>query len=349
MDSSELAFRLRQEFDGVDEDDRLSEPEGYGVFGDFRLVGHGNVTNGNCGKFSSFYGCVRTELHDRVDILGEHHKGLGFVRRVAHSCNNPNCPTCFKYGWAVREAGCIEERLKAASEHFGAVEYVKVVGSSKKGLVLRGVEHIVASVPSKDYGLCDGHYERLRAKVVKILTSRGVAGGCLVFHAFRYDERDYWYFSPHFHVLGFIFGGFGRCRHCDNCGEDRRSFCRGCDGFYGRSMKLNVSDGYIVKVLDKRRTVGGTAWYELNHASVKVGVKLFHVATWFGTCSYRKLKVTAESRKGVCPICGHDLVKLIYHGDMDFVAKSPLEFFDFVCDKDGRAVWVVDERKRSFA
>ena len=66
----------------------------------------------------------------------------------------------------------------------------------------------------------------------------------------------------------------------------------------------------------------GTARYQLNHASVKRNVKRFHAATWFGVCSYRKLKITCEIRKDVCPICQHDLERLRYFG-----AKS------FVCDK----------------
>lgn len=46
--------------------------------------------------------------------------------------------------------------------------------------------------------------------------------------------------------------------------------------------------------MGERRTVGGTAWYQLNHATVKVGVKCFRVVTWFGVCSYRKLKVSPD-------------------------------------------------------
>jgi hypothetical protein len=223
----------------------------------FRLetpVGRGVVSSDNCASLHGLSICYLVDRHSIV-VKGVDYTGKWVVVLNHWWCHNPKCPKCFIRGWAVREAGCIEERLKVASEHFGAVEYVRVAGSSRKGLVLRGVEHIVASVPSKDYGLCDGHYERLRAKVVKVLASRGVAGGCLVFHGFRYDERDYWYFSPHFHVLGFIFGGFSRCRHCDNCGEDRRSFCRGCDGFKGREVRGSAKDGYVVKVLDKRKKV----------------------------------------------------------------------------------------------
>ena len=83
----------------------------------------------------------------------------------------------------------------------------------------------------------------------------------------------------------------------------------------------------------KRKTVMGTAWYQLNHASVKKGVVRFHVATWFGNCSYRKLKVTAEMRKSVCPICQHDLVKMRYHGsklDVWMLSYGGGFFADFV-------------------
>ena len=59
----------------------------------------------------------------------------------------------------------------------------------------------------------------------------------------------------------------------------------------------------------------GTAWYQLNHASVKRGVSRFHVATWFGVCSYRKLKLTVELKKAVCPICQHDLERLFFTTD----------------------------------
>jgi len=36
---------------------------------------------------------------------------------------------------------------------------------------------------------------------------------------------------------------------------------------------------------------------------------------WFGCCSYRKLKVTVEIKRKVCPICQHDLEKLRYIGN----------------------------------
>jgi len=293
--------------------------------GDFQLVGHGQQTNGKCGSFTTYNGCVRGELHNLVTLDGVNYKNKAYVRKIFHSCDKPSCPICYKYGWAVREARKIEARLNEGARHFGAVE------------------HIVASVPVRDYGLS---YEEMRIRAVKALSERGVVGGVVIFHGFRYNMRHYWYWSPHFHCLGFIIGGYARCRGC------RSQLCSKCDGFEGRTRRMFLKDGFIVKVLGERKTVGGTAWYQLNHASIKVGVRRFHVATWFGNCSYRKLKVTAEMRKQVCPICKHDLVDLRYFGAKNIVLdKDAPEFTrDFVTDieEDGRPVWVVETRKRKY-
>jgi hypothetical protein len=110
-------------------------------------------------------------------------------------------------------------------------------------------------------------------------------------------------------VLGFVLGGYGRCRHC------KGGNCYACDGFEGRVYRCYWENGYIVKALGERKTVFGTAWYQLNHSSIRVDVERPHVATWFGACSYRKLKVTVEKREVLCPICQHDLEKTRYNGN----------------------------------
>jgi hypothetical protein len=259
--------------------------------GDFQLVGHGDQTNEYCGSWKGYKGCLRTDLHKIVKPNGESYAGKVFVRKVHHWCNKPTCPVCYRSGWAIREAGNIERRLAEASKRWGLVE------------------HIVASVPIRNYGLT---YEGLRKDVIKALAERGVVGGVLIFHAFRFSRRRFWYFSPHWHVLGFVLGGY-RCRSC------KRTCFKGCGGFKDRSYRCFEKDGYIVKVLGERKTVFGTAWYQLNHASIVKGRVRFHVTTWFGVCSYRKLKVTAERRKDVCPICQYELVALDYVGLKRFV------------------------------
>lgn len=334
MDSAELGFKLSREFG--DWDDSFDEPDVknvYGEYGEFQLVGHGKVTNSYCGKFLRLKGCLRVDLHDRIMLNGENFKGKVYVQRVFNSCNKFSCPICFKYGACVREAGKIELRLKEASKRFGLVE------------------HIVASVPVRDYGLS---FEALRSRTIKALKVRGVVGGGLIFHAFRYNKRKSWYWSPHFHILGFILGGFHKCRRCPYVDDKGSRFnCEGCKGFYGVSKKHFKKDGYIVEVMGKRKTVFGTAWYQLNHASVKKNVKRFHVVTWFGVCSYRKLKVTAEYKKRVCPICQHDLVRLRYFGDKHYVRSWLFSSFDHDVERcsfedyreDGCVVWFEDVKR----
>jgi hypothetical protein len=281
--------------------------DGWATYGDYQLVGNGEVTNSHCGQFSSHYrGCLRVDLHNKT-IFGKDGKSIDcrgkvYARPVFYSCDKPSCPVCFKYGWASREAKNIEARLKEASKRFGQVE------------------HIIISVPVKDYGL---EPEALRRKVNRILRELGIIGGVTIVHDFRYNKRKlYWYFSPHFHVLGYILGSYRKCRRCS-----RKNNClAGCSGFDDRRWQGFKKHGYYVKVLGKRKTIRGTAWYQLHHSSIKKGVKRFHVATWFGCCSYRKLKVTPEMKKQLCPICQRELYDILYIGYKEFYLdrNSPL-------------------------
>jgi len=308
----------------------------YGSDGEFGLVGNGKVTDNFCGVWESFQGCLRVDLHDLVTLEGKNHKGKVFVHKVHHYCSSPSCPICYRNGWAVKEARRIEARLMEASKHFGQIE------------------HIVASVPLKDYGL---KYATCRLKTVKALAVRGVLGGVLIFHAFRFNNAEEaaqkgtfegWYWSPHYHCIGFISGGYGKCRHCGIYPSVVN--CRGCGGFEDRTREAYPDDGYIVKVAedefghkDVRKTIFGTALYQLRHASVKKGVKRFHVATYFGVCSYRKLKVTVEKRKVLCPICQHDCIRMRYDGlreivvDRSSVGYVRDSFEDLV--EGGEVVW----------
>ena len=307
---------------------------GWGTFGDFKLVGNGVVTNPDtCGKFRTLIGCVNVNGHNKTALDGVNHAGHVYYYGLFSYCDKPSCPICYKKGWAVREAGMIKARLDEASKHYGQVE------------------HLVISVPAKDYGL---EFNKLRKKVGKILSKRGVIGGSLIFHGFRYNSKTVrkngevrymgWYWSPHFHVLGFILGGYTRCRNCKN----KSSCIKGCGNFDDRNYWDGfMKDGYYLKVFGKRKTVFGTALYQLNHSSYKVNVKRFHVATWFGACSYRKLKVTPELRKFLCPICEHELVKISYLGSKSLNLKAKHGgFADY--KEDGKIVFVekVSERNK---
>lgn len=69
------------------------------------------------------------------------------------------------------------------------------------------------------------------------------------------------------------------------------------------------------------------------------------VVTWFGNCSYSRLKVTYEIRKMLCPLCLHDLEDGVYSGSKVFAKDK--NSVDYVRDswlplvEDGVLVWSV--------
>jgi hypothetical protein len=349
-DRSNLAQALESDLDFA--------PESWLVKHGFMRVGGGKQTKSSCGHFGGHRGCNRVELHNLVTLDGVNYSGKVYGKPYFDSCGKPTCPKCY-VEWAKREAHKIEVRLMEASKCFGKVE------------------HLVVSPVKSDYGL---GIEVLRRKAVKVLSSRGVIGGCLIFHAEKYHKRNetywgepaHWFFAPHWHVLGFISGGYG-CRACSKVthrgyvsgsGRDLEAIgseveCSGCSGFEAVTRRLNrgfvdsdgcehKGDGYIVKVMGERKTVGGSAFYQLNHSTVRVGSSRAHAVTWFGCCSYRKMKIEVEDKKCVCPICQQPLVKLRYFGSQSFVLdkSSPLfkkEFFADLMEGD-RQVWFEDTR-----
>ena len=295
----------------------------------YRRVGTGEQTSSRCGQFLGWLGCLNTESHNHFTLDGIDHTGNVYIKRVFHSCDRPECPICFKKGWAIREAGKAESRLKEASKRFGVAE------------------HIIDSVPLSDYGL---PFEKLKANSLKAMTTRHYIGGIMIFHAQRYANRAeaarkgipaHWRYSPHFHYLGFLDGGYGSCRGC----RKSRQECWGCKGFEGLTRRLNVTDGHIVKVKGARKTIFGTLWYQMNHMTIIHGKVRTHTVTWNGVCSYKKLKLKKEDRikRDVCPICGHDLVPLEFVGEgaPDSGQWWLSEFEDSYLNEKGVPKWII--------
>lgn len=229
--------------------------------GDWTLVGHGNVTNSYCGRFLGFKICNRVELHSQSNLAGVSHAGEVFVRKIHRSCDNPQCPTCCFSGWAKREADKIAQRIEVVSERFGSPQ------------------HIAISPPESDWGLAEFHNSRFRVKVKDLLSGVGVIGGCMIFHGFRFADYQEslekhnlcgWRWSPHIHSIAFILGGYGKCRHCSAVAKHGRSECFGCDGFEARVRRSYEKNKYIIKCMDERITIFGTAWYQLNHSAIRV-------------------------------------------------------------------------------
>lgn len=304
----------------------LEVEQGNGVFGDQVLVGHGEITNEKCGVFSGYYGCDRVDLHKKITLDGVNYNGKVYIRMGYHYCHKPSCPLCFKHGWAVQAAQRINDRVQQARKKYG------------------DFDHIVLSVPIEDYGF---NKKQLFEKAYSILQKRGIIGGCVIFHGFRFatfkeakirNVQQGWRWSPHFHVIGRILGGYSCCRNCN-----RKSNClKGCGGFDDRNYWDGfMKDGYYLKVLSPRKDFFATAWYQLNHCSYDKTKKRVHIVHWFGTCSRRKMKVTPEKRKQLCPICNHELKLMRYVGN-DPIIFSWLKhegYFNYF-DSSGKTAWV---------
>ncbi len=252
------------------------------LFSELALVGRGQVTNDKCGKFRGYFGCLLHEKHEGDSV---------FAYPYFNYCDKPSCPECYRYGWAAKEAKVTERRLLAAAEKLGSP-----------------VEHIVCSLPKPDYG---SSLRESKRKAQEILYSRGISGGLIIPHGNRVDDVTHVeYFSPHFHVLGFIVGGYGRCRNCArkwNCLE-------GCGGFDDRNHQLFLKDGYVVKVLGERLSVAGTVFYQLHHSSMEYGRKRARVATYFGSVGYNNLGVKCDKPRMLCPECGSQCGAIEYVG-----------------------------------
>ena len=257
---------------GKDEASWITQYDSWNIREGFRseysLVGRGGVRTSLCGKHKCYYKCNNVDLH--VGVFA----GKDVWHNNVINCHSPSCSRCWKYGWAVREGNAIDSRFHTAEKVLG-LPYV-------------AVEHLQASVPKKDSGLS---YADMSAKAIMGLKSSGAVGGCVIFHSHRkdYDARDLFY-SPHFHSLCYLKSSYDRCRACVKVGV-----CWTCDGFEGVTRRAHVDDGWIVGlaknengVVEKRKSLFGTSWYQLEHSGLKVGVKRFQIVKWWGLLSNRK-------------------------------------------------------------
>jgi len=237
--------------------------------------------------------CKNVAGHEGAVVGGVDCSGKVVVRHKHLWCHKPSCPVCFIRGWSLRGAKSIEGRM---------------LEGERRGLGI--AEHITVSPKSADRDLPESV---LRVKCRKALLDRGVEGGAMIFHGHRINRvRGVLEWSPHYHVLGFV-PARDKCRSC------KRTCFRGCGGFVDRNYRCGEVDGYLVKVHGKRKTVVGTAWYQLNHATIRVGVKRFHAVTWFGSVSYNKIKTKVPRCEDICPACGEEMNRSVYVGKRQIV------------------------------
>jgi hypothetical protein len=256
--------------------------------GDWTLPGQGEAYS-DCGELR-FRGCLHVGGHH-----GGEREGKAFVKGYYRSCNRKQCPKCYEK-WASLEASRAVYRLLHFCASKKAIERVYLIkDDEKRYLAIEGLFakakrkpiHVVFSVPKRFYS---ENITRLRPRMYKLSQKSGLYGGCAIFHPYRERKKlKTWYFSPHFHVVGF--------------------------GWVRNVKYLYEHYGWIIKNIGLRKTVHGTLFYQLSHAGVH---KDHHVVTWFGRLSYNKLRVEpVPVLKPSCPLCERPLIELVWCGSLD--------------------------------
>jgi len=260
----------------------------------FVPVGRGSVTSEMCAKWAGFDVCTNIAGHEGVHVEGVNCTGKHILRHRHLWCHSPQCPRCFNRGFAVRGGMHMESRVKTAE---------------KRGL--GSADHISVNLPAKYWDLPEAEQRKIANQA---LVDRGVTWGSMIFHGFRPSHdgsRLVW--SCHYHTLSHA-PMLEKCRACHlACAEHKD-----CDGFTNRNYRAFEKDGILVKVHRKRKTIFGTAYYELNHATVKVGLRRFHIVSWFGLVSNRKFRGEYSGAVSKCPACTETMSRGSYVGEEVF-------------------------------
>lgn len=280
-----------EEFAEISQEGILPISEKY-HFGEWFLPGNGEAY-ADCGDLR-FRGCLNTAGHSG-SLEKPERQGKAFVQCYKRSCGRKECPICYE-GWASLQADravyrllnycvskdIVREVYRIKDRH---IRHHKIEGIFRRAR--RKPVHVIFSIPKRLYSLTLVELKRIFYKLVK---KAGIVGGCSIFHPFRMDAlTNKWYFSPHFHVVGF--------------------------GWVHSTKLIFDESGWIIKNRGVRKTVHGTLMYQLSHAGVH---KHHHVTVWFGKLSYRSLYLEPMPElKPVCPLCGDELEELIFIGGED--------------------------------
>ena len=233
----------------------------------------------DCGRWLT-KGCLNVPGHSHTEF-----KGKVFIKTFQKSCYRAACQTCYKK-WMAREANKATRRVE---------KYEKLSGEPAK--------HIIVSPPSWVHKL---PIRDLRRESYRIIKKVGAHGSTSIFHPFRFDKKAMrWYYSPHFHVIGF--------------------------GWLANTKELYNQNGWIVKNKGVRDSTFATFWYQLSHAGVKHG---YHTLTWFGSLSYSKLKVESEPNTDLCPLCFAKLRPVFHYGLFGWT-PPPEIYGEFFVDAEG--------------
>jgi len=224
----------------------------------------------NCGKFVT-KGCLNKSNHPGRK---------NWIKHCELSCFRKDCSVCFEK-WLDRASNRATRRIE---------KYEKISGKPAK--------HIVISPPKWDWNLS---YPELKEKARQIMKESNILGGNMIFHPFRYyKEKKEWYWSPHFHIVGF--------------------------GWIEHVGKISKKTGWVIKNIGKRHSIYSTIWYELSHCGNKDKIQSI---VWFGDLSYsnakysKLLKEEEEESLDLCPICEHMLLDIVCTSEKK---PPPIEF-----------------------
>ena len=287
-----------------------------GFRSDYKLVGREPCRNPLGGRHKNYMKCGNVEGHQAIG-------GRDFYHNNVINCQRYQCHLCWKYGWCVFRANSIESRFITAE---------KVLG-----LPVGEVEHISTSLPKNLYDLPPNLMIKWSIDACR---RSGIIGGVNILHPFRKDlKKRQLYKSFHYHVLGYVKGGYDRCRSCIKVGS-----CWSCDGFEGVTRRAHQADGWIVSlaknqdgVVEKRESLFGSAWYQLEHSGYKVGVRNFQIVTWWGVVAKNRFKTEKRRVPLECPVCTDALkaswlpdgVEVVANrGEKGFLKNFTLPHFD---------------------
>lgn len=286
-----------------------------------------------------------------------------------HDCREFECGTCkseklkdgsFELrGWEAREAFAIRDRIDHFLDGKTLGDFPAHFYSGTKNRYLRKKRkapayHIVLSPPqewAKAKMWSRQGYKAMWGQVYRVAASRGIIGGVAIFHPARipskWNDRTCMARGPHFHVLGVMrWGDAYDASVCAALSTGARLRDHGrlkstlmALGMATKATEAVTGDGWVVKVLPKRKDVASTAAYVLSHAgrphvqatgeaqhggARAKGVKglqgrpkgaypaspqgsgewqgtkaLGVVPHWFGALAYNKLKVPESAESGI--------------------------------------------------
>lgn len=294
------------------------------------IPGTTKIKDQNCGIVIRWVACSHDPTHWKQPMV-EH-------------CDRVECPECWTY-WGIKQAKRMAGRLRGyiadAQEHLIGYDWHKTNAQNLRHWVFSPPSGVL--VPTQDY-------DTIKVIGKKFVLAHGVTGGVLVFHPWRIREevvpllvhklqthklsdedkekkfwqaaredilgignwRQYCYWSPHYHVIGFGYVQDARQLHSET----------GWVYKHIRNVRVQVQrkpDG-----LDDQ--IAALCFYVISHAAYQWTKK---IPAWFGCCTPRNLKKMGDpvpsefdGMKLVCPKCAARIVE--YQDDAGKIGEKKL-------------------------